>query len=75
MNVVTDVEFKISTMLQKGLVTAGTAGAALLATQIAKHFGVQMDVGQQAAVAIAVTGILGSLRNLLKQKVSWLGWL
>ena len=75
MNVVTDVEFKVSTMLQKGIVTAGTAAAAVAATQIAKHFGVQMDATQQTAIAVAVTGILGSLRNLLKQKVSWLGWL
>ena len=75
MNIVTDVEFKVSTMLQKGIVTAGTAAAALAATQVAKHFGVQMNTATQATIAISITGVLGSLRNLLKQKVSWLGWL
>ena len=75
MNVVTDVEFKVSTMLQKGIVTGGTALAALAATEVAKHFGVQMSATQQAEIAVVVTGVLGSLRNFLKQKVSWLSWL
>ena len=75
MTIVQDVEFKVSTMLQKGLVAAGVATAGILASFLVKKFNVQLPVDQQAEIAVAVTGVLSMLRNLLKQKVSWLAWL
>ena len=70
------VEVSISQALQKGIKAAGTAAAAYGATLLAKHLGIQMTPEQELLVAGVVTGLLTSLRNLLKQKFpAQLGWL
>jgi hypothetical protein len=76
MSIVDQVELSISQALQKGIKAAGTMVAGYASTILMKKLGMQLDASQQVAIAVAVTGALTSIRNILKQKFpAQLGWL
>lgn len=71
-----DIQVKAHEVAIKLVKHAGTAAAGLAAALLLKHFHVALAADHQVAIAVFVSGILGSGLNFLHQKFpNQLGWL
>lgn len=66
----------VSRIVWKGVKHAGTAVAGFLSTVAMKKVGIELSPDHQLQIAVAVTGALGALLKLAKNKLpKQLGWL
>lgn len=75
MGLADSIKSGISRAIWKGVKHAGTALAGVLAAFAVKKFGYEISIEQQTAIAVAVTGALGSGLKILKDKFPSLSWL
>lgn len=76
MGLIETIEGGISRAIYKGIKHAGTALAGVATALLLKYLHFPLSEEHQLAIAVAVTGMLGSGINLLKQKFpKQLGWL
>lgn len=76
MGLIQTVEGGISRAVWKGVKHAGTAVAGVVTALLLKKFNFPLSEDHQLAIAVAVTGGLGTLLKLVKDKFpKQLGWL
>lgn len=76
MGLIESIEGGVSRMIWKGVKHAGTALAGVSAALLLKYLRFPLSEEHQLLISVAVTGGLGSLLNLVKQKFpAQLGWL
>lgn len=75
MRILEKIKSGISRAIWKGIKHAGTALAGVLAAFTVKKFGYEVSLEHQTAIAVAVTGGLGTALKMLKDKFPKLSWL
>ena len=76
MGIIESIQGGVSRAIWKGVKHAGTAVAGLGASLLLKHFNVPLSDEHQLAIAVFVTGALGTCIKMLKDKFpEKLGWL
>jgi len=76
MGIIESIESGISRAVWKGVKHAGTAIVGVLASILLKKFNFQLAEDHQVAIAVAITGALGTLLKMIKDKFpKQLGWL
>lgn len=70
-----DIKMKIHEWVYKGIKHAGTAIVGALSAAALKKFHVQIAEEHQLALAVAISGGLGSILNMIKQRFPNLSWL
>ncbi len=75
MSLLESIKSGISRAIWKGVKHAGTALAGLLAAFLLKKFNFPLSDEHQVAIAVAVTGGLGTVLKMLKDRFPKLSWL
>jgi len=76
MALIDNIKSGVSRAIWKGVKHAGTAVAGFASTIVMKKDGIELSVDHQLQIAVAVTGALGALLKLAKDKLpKQLGWL
>lgn len=76
MGLIENIQSGISRAIWKGVKHAGTAVVGVLASVLLKKFNFQLAEDHQVAIAVAITGALGTGLKMLKDKFpKQLGWL
>ena len=75
MSIIESIKGGVSRAVWKGVKHAGTALAGVGASLLLKYFNVPLSDEHQLAIAVFVTGALGTAIKLLKDKVPSLSWL
>lgn len=76
MSLLDNIKSGVSRAVWKGVKHAGTAVAGVLTTVLLKKLNFQLAEDYQVAIAVAVTGGLGTLLKMAKDKFpKQLGWL
>lgn len=75
MSIIDSIKGGISRAIWKGVKHAGTAIAGVMATLALKYINIDIAPEHQLVVATAITGGLGTLLKMLKDRVPSLSWL
>lgn len=75
MGLLDSIKSGISRAIWKGVKHAGTAVVGILATVLLQKFNFQLAEEHQLAIAVAITGALGTGLKMLKDRFPALSWL
>lgn len=75
MSLIESIKGGISRAIYKGIKHAGTAIAGVGASLLLKYLNVPLSDEHQLAIAVFITGLLGTGIKMLKDKVPSLSWL
>lgn len=75
MSLIESIKGGISRAVYKGIKHAGTAIAGVGAALLLKYLNVPLSDEHQLAIAVFITGALGTVLKMLKDRVSYLSWL